>query len=124
MGAVEKKTRTFDYYYPAQILEVGTFMAHEDYINANPELIAKISRVIDKATKLIQNEEEFRKLLPTLDQHGIKFKMSKEVADSVRIMGFRNQLTPEGLEAVMDMLIKNNVLKERINVEKCIYSPK
>ena len=71
MGAVEKKTRTFYYYYPPQILEVGTFMAHEDFINANPELIAKISRVIDRATEFIHNEEEFRKLLPTLDQHGI-----------------------------------------------------
>jgi hypothetical protein len=39
-------------------------------------------------------------------------------------MGFRNALTPAGLEAVMDMLIENNVLKERINVEECIYSPK
>ena len=124
MGAVEGKTRTFEYYYPDQILEVGTFMAHEDFINANPELIAKIARVIDKATAFINNEEEFRKLLPTFDQHDIKFKMSKEVADSVRIMGFRNALTPEGLEIVMDMLIEDNVLKTRYNVEECIYSPK
>lgn len=124
MGAVEKKTRTFDYYYPAYTLEVGTFMAHEDFINANPELIAKISRVIEKATALIHNEKEFRKLLTTFDQHGIKFKMSKEVADSTKIMGFRNRLDPVSLEAVMNLMIENNVLKEKINVEDCIYSPK
>jgi len=124
IGAVEGKTKTFDYYYPDHILEVGTFMAHEDFINANPELIAKITRVIDRATKFIHNEKEFRKLLPTLDQHGIKFKMSKEVADSVRIMGFRNRLDPVNLEAVMNLMIENNVLKERINVEDLIYSPK
>jgi NitT/TauT family transport system substrate-binding protein len=124
MGALEKKTRTFDFYYPLQILEVGTFLAHEDFINANPELVAKITRAIDKATTLIQNEKEFRQLLPTFEQHGIKFKVRKEVADSTRIMGFRNRLDPVSLEAVMDMLIDNNVLKERINIEECIYSPK
>jgi ABC-type nitrate/sulfonate/bicarbonate transport system substrate-binding protein len=124
MGAIEKKTRTFDYYYPAQTLEVGTFMAHEDFINANPELIAKISRVINKATALIHNEAEFRKRLTTFGQHGIKFKMSKEVADSTKIMGFRNSLDPVSLEAVMNLMIDNNVLKEKINVEECIYSPK
>ena len=125
MGAVEKKTKTFDFYYPDQPLVVGTFMAHEDFINANPELVARISRVINRATEFINNnEEEFRKLLPTLDQHGIQFKMSKEVADSVVMMGFRNSLTAAGTEAVMDMLINNNVLQTKFSVEKIIYSPK
>jgi NitT/TauT family transport system substrate-binding protein len=125
MGALEKKTRTFDFYYPDIITEVGTFLAHEDFINANPELIAKISRIIDKATIFINNEEEeFRKLLPTLGEHGIRFKMSKEVADSFTIMGFKNSITTVGAEAVMDMLIDNDVLKTKINAEDIIYSPK
>ena len=124
MGAIEKKTRTFDYYYPDHVLMVGTFLAHEDFINANPELIVKFQRVIDRATAFMNNEEAFRKLLPTLDQHGIKFKVSKEVADSVNLIGVRNSLDPASLEVVMDMLIENNVLKTRFNVEECIYSPK
>jgi len=125
MGALEKKTRTFDYYYPDQVINVGTFLAHEDFIDANPELIARISRVIDKATNFINNqEEEFRKLLPTLGEHGIKLKISKEVADSMSIMGFSNSLTPSSLDAIMDMMIDKNVLKTKINMEDLIYSKK
>ena len=123
MGAVEGKTRTFDYYYPDEEMAVGTFIAHEDFINANPELVAKIAKVIDKATAVINNESEFRKLLPTLNEHGVKFAMSKEVADSVRIMGFSSALSKQGLEAVMNMLYDNNVLKSKFDVEDCIYTP-
>ena len=124
MGSVEGKTRTFDYYYPDEELEVGTFIAHEDFINANPELIARIARVIDRATDFINNNErEFRELLPTLNDHGVKFSISREVADSLTIMGFRRALTKPGLEAVMDMLYDNNVLRNKFNAEDCIYTP-
>jgi len=126
MGALDKKTKIFDYYYPDdKTIEIITALAHEDFINADPELIAKFSRVIDKTTDFINNnEEEFRKMLPALDQHGIRFKVSKEVADSFTMIGFRNAPTYAGVEAVMDVLIENNVIKEKINIENLIYSPK
>jgi len=125
MGALEKKTKTFDYFYPIQDIEIVTAVAHEDFINDNPEIIAKFSRAIDRATNFINNEqEEFRKLLPTLGEYGIKFKISKEVADSFTILGYKSSITPAGVEAVMDMMIENNVLKTKIDAEDIIYSPK
>jgi len=126
MGALDKKTRTFDFYYPDdKTIDIITAIAHEDFINADPELIAKFSRVIDRATDFINNEEkEFRKLLPILGEHGIRFKVSKEVADSFTTIGFRNAVTYAGVEAIMDVLIENNVIKEKINIENLIYSPK
>jgi len=124
-GVLENKVRAFEHYYSYPPIEVVTALAHEDFINENPELIAKVARIIDRATDFINNEEdEFRKLIPTLGEHGIKFRISKEVADSMIIMGFRNSLTPAGVDAVMDMLIENNALKTRVNFEDIIYSSK
>jgi len=123
MGAVEEKTRTFDYYYPDYEVEVATFIAHEDFINANPELIAKIAKVIEKSTAIINNESEFRQLLPSLNKHGIKLSISEEVAYSLRLMGFRSSLTKQGFEAVLNMLYDNSILNNKINFEDCIYTP-
>jgi NitT/TauT family transport system substrate-binding protein len=125
MGSVQGKTKTFDFYYPDQEMEVGTFIAHEDFISSNSDLVAKIIKVIEKSTIVINNEKEFRALLPTLETHGIKFKITKEVADKVQIMGFRDKLTTSGTGAVMDMLFDNHILKNKFDVQECIYtSPK
>lgn len=123
LGAMEGKIKIFDYYYPDEELAVGTFFAHEDFINANPELVAKIAKIIEKSTAFIQNEREFRQLLPKFNEHGIKFSISNEVADSVSIMGFRNSLTKQDVEGVMNMLFENGVLKNKFNAEDCIYTP-
>ena len=104
LGEVEGKTKVFDYYYPDTPTEIGTYLSHEDYIAQNPQVVSAFSRAINKATVFIQNEDSLRAMLPVLEEYGIKFKISEEVANRVIIMKFQPSLTPRGVQNIIDQL--------------------
>ncbi|MBO6522273.1 MAG: NrtA/SsuA/CpmA family ABC transporter substrate-binding protein [Balneolaceae bacterium] len=120
-GELSGQTRTFEYYYPEFQTEVGTYLAMNEFIQNNPELVKKFQGVIIKATEFINNnEEEFRGLLPKLENYGVKFKISESVADSVTIMGFKEHITSEGLSRIQEQLLAGGYLTQEIDLSACI----
>lgn len=120
IGKLQGKVEVFDYYYPDEPTEIGTYLVHEDYLTANPDASARFAHAIRKGNAFCQDQAQLRRLLPTLEQYGIKFKMAEEAANAVTIMEFRDSLTEEGVTRVMNDLIAHGVLKEPIGVNACI----
>ncbi len=123
MGELSGHIRVFDYYYPDTPTEIGTYLVHEDLLEHNLDVANRFRRAILKANGYVRDEGKLRALLPTLEQHGIKFKISLEVAKTVRIMEFRDSLTASGVEEVMQQLISAEILRAPINVQQCIFMP-
>jgi ABC-type nitrate/sulfonate/bicarbonate transport system substrate-binding protein len=123
IGELQGKVKVFDYYYPDEPTEIGTYLATEDFIKNNQEIVSRFIKAIEKGIDFANNHEELRTLLPTLELHNIKFKISPEAAEKVTIMGFNKSLTESGVKNIMDQLIRFGDLKRPINVENCIYQP-
>ena len=121
IGELRGKVKVFDFYYPDNPVEIGTYLAHEDFLSARPEVAQKFSRAIRKGNRFANDHARLRKLLPTLEEHGIKFKISEEAARAVTIMRFQDSLTEKGIRTIMQQLMDFGVLKNPIDVEACIY---
>ena len=121
MGMINKDVKVFDYYYPNEKIEVGTYLAHDDFIKTNRAIVKRFNAAIKKSTDFIKNEKKFRELLPTLESYGIKFKLSKDVESSVRIMGFDYHVTEDGLNRIKKQLLKYGYIDKNIDVKECIY---
>jgi len=122
-GKLLGKIKVFDFYYPDEPTEIGTYLAHEDFLALQPKIAEKFIRAIKKGIQYAQNHEELRKLLPRLEEYGIKFKLTEKVAKEVTIMEFKDSLTEKGIESIMNQLIEFGHLKEPIDVSACIYNP-
>jgi ABC-type nitrate/sulfonate/bicarbonate transport system substrate-binding protein len=121
IGNLDGKVKIFDFYYPDEPVEIGTYLAHEDFIKNNPEVTKRFINAIHKATDFLKDKKSHRELLPKLENYGIKFKVSKEVADALTIMEFRKSLSEEGIEKVMNQLLNAGFLSKPIDVKSCIY---
>ncbi len=121
IGEIQKKVKVFDFYYPDNPTEIGTYLANESYINNNPEIIRNFSRALNKGIAFSNDHRKLRELLPNLEAHGIKFKLSPEVAEKVTIMEFRNSLSSDGIQDIMNQLINFGDLDSPIDAESCIY---
>lgn len=123
MGKLSGKVRVFDYYYPDEPTEIGTFLVHEDLLAYRPEVAKRFRAAILKGNQYVRDQQKLRELLPQLERHGIKFKLSPEVARDVTIMEFRDTLTTAGVRKVMNELVSAGILKKPIDVQQCIYTP-
>ena len=123
IGELQGKVKVFDFYYPDESTEIGTYLANEEFIRNNPKIVERFTEAIEKGIAFSNDHEKLRKLLPTLETYNIKFKISPEAANKVSIMGFNNSLTEEGVKRIMDQLIKFGDLKQAIDVSNCIYQP-
>lgn len=123
IGEIQGKVKVFDFYYPDEPTEIGTYLASEDFIENNKEIISRFNEAIEKGIDYANDHNKLRTLLPTLEGHNIKFKISPEAANKVTIMGFNYSLTEIGVKNIMDQLIKFGDLNQPINVEDCIYQP-
>jgi len=121
IGELQGRIKVFDYYYPDVPTEIGTFIATGEFIGNNPKTIEKFVRAIEKGIAFSNNHEQLRKMLPTLEEHNIKFRITPEVANHMTIMGFNKSLTEEGVRNVMEQLIKFGDLKEPIDVSAAIH---
>jgi len=122
IGKLQGKIQVFDFYYPDTPTEIGTYLVHEDFLKHKPEIAKRFARALKKGNEFVRDKKRLRSLLPALAQHGIKFKLSEEAAQSVTIMEFRDSLTEEGVERIMKQLLGAGVLKQPINVKECIYT--
>ncbi len=121
IGDIQGKIKVFDFYYPDEPTEIGTYLAHEDFINSNPDVVARFVRAIKKGNKYCNDHSKLRALLPNLEQYGVKFKLTPEAAAKVTIMEFRDSLTEAGITKTMNLLLKHGDLTQQIDVKQCIY---
>jgi NitT/TauT family transport system substrate-binding protein len=122
IGQLQGKIKPFDYYYPDEPTEVGTYIAHEDLIKAKPDVVKRFANAIRKGNAFCRDQAKLRALLPNLEQYGVKFKLTPEAAKVVTIMEFRDALTVKGVESIMNQLVKYGNLSKPIDVKQCIYT--
>lgn len=120
IGKLKGRIKVFDFYYPEEPIEIGTYLAHEDFINQSPEVVRRFRNAIKKGNKFCSNHEQLRQLLPKLENYGIKFKISSEVAQNLNIMEFHDSLTVSGVKKIMDQLLEHDILKQPIDIKECI----
>ncbi len=123
IGVLKGLVEEFDYYYSDEPTEVGTYLIHDDTLEDKPELAKRFRRALERATVICQDEDRLRKILPTLEEKGIAFKITPDVATEVHVMDFQPSLTIEGVRKVMGQLVRHGFLGSEIDPADCIYEP-
>lgn len=121
LGKIQGKIKVFDFYYPDDPTEIGTYLAHENFINANSDVVARFARAIKKGNAYCNDHEKLRALLPNLEEYGVKFKLPPDAAGEVTVMQFKDSLTEAGVTKIMNQLLDHQVLEQPIDVTQCIY---
>lgn len=121
IGRIQGKIKIFDFYYPDDPTEIGTYLAHESFINGSRDVVTRFVRAIKKGNVYCNDHAKLRALLPNLEKYGVKFKVSTESASEVTIMQFKDTLTVAGVTKVMNQLLDHQIIKQPIDVTQCIY---
>lgn len=115
-GRLAGKTRELAFYYPDKPTEVGTFLVHDEWLVANADTAKRFARAIRSATSWINSDQsKLRSLLSSVHEHGFRIRVSPEAAREIRLPGFREMPTTDGIKDLADLLTKHGFLKSAVN---------
>jgi NitT/TauT family transport system substrate-binding protein len=103
-----------------RVYEPGTtytlVFSSQEFIEANPEVVAAFSRAVGKANELVaQNPEVLRE---TLVEYG---GMAEELASSVNLGEFRDGFTVEAMQDMADQMREDGFLQSPVDVSTAIW---
>ena len=91
------------------------FYATEEWIQNNPEAIARLKRAIDKASQLIKdNPAEAQDILQK------QMKLDPALVAGLALPKYDTHIDPAGVQAVMDAAYEVGIVKEPLKAQAAI----
>ena len=89
---------------------------HDEWLMANADTAKRFARAIRAATAWINSDQtRLRTLLPSVHEHGFRIRISPEASRELRLPGFRDMPTTNGVKDLADLLTKHGFLKSAVN---------
>lgn len=101
------------------LTEIASYNAREEWVHNNHDVARRFQRAIDQATAFANEDPDaVRQLMPKYTN------LAPELVQEVTLPLFSARLSEDRLRAILDLMLKWNLLDESIKVDTLIWEPR